>query len=79
MQCEVDACTLISDESHVAFAYGGVHPGWLHSKGQVVDKHKVSYSVGKVGRYLLHVRLRNHAAAVPGSPFALTVTPGPAH
>lgn len=79
VQCEVDACTLISDESHVAFAYGGVHPGWLHSKGQVVDKHKVSYSVGKVGRYLLHVRLRNHAAAVPGSPFALTVTPGPAH
>ena len=35
--------------------------------------------MGKVGQYLLHVRLRQQALAVTGSPFALTVTPGPAH
>jgi len=37
----------------------------------------VSYSVGVAGDYLLHVRLRSQAAAVPGSPFALRVEPGP--
>ncbi len=40
---------------------------------------QVSYSVGRVGKYLLHVRLRKQAAELPGSPFALTVKPGPAH
>ena len=38
---------------------------------------QVSYSVGVAGDYLLHVRLRSQAAAVPGSPFALRVEPGP--
>ena len=68
-----------NDATGIAFAFGGVHPGWLHSKGQLRDEHQVSYSVGKVGQYLLHVRLRQQALAVTGSPFALTVTPGPAH
>lgn len=67
------------DPTRVAFAFGGVYPGWLHSKGQLLNAHQVSYSVGKVGRYLLHVRLRKQATSVPGSPFALTVKPGPAH
>ena len=30
-------------------------------------------------RYLLHVRLRHAAVAIPGSPFKLTVLPAPAH
>ena len=46
---------------------------------QCVQVHKVSYSVGRVGHYLLHVRLRKAGAPLPGSPFALTVNPGPAH
>lgn len=37
------------------------------------------YSVGRAGQYLLHVRLRREKKAVPGSPFPLTVLPGPAH
>ena len=41
----------------VGFAYGGVHPGPLHSRGKLHEVHKVSYSVGRIGRYLLHVRL----------------------
>ena len=70
---------LDADPSGVAFAYGGVYPGHLYSKGKLHETHKVSFSVGKVGRYLLHVRLRKDALPVPGSPFALTVRPGPAH
>lgn len=68
-----------NDEQKIGFAFGGVHPGWLHSKGQAPEVHKVSYSIGRVGRYLLHVRLRQAAAPIPGSPFALTVRPGPAN
>ena len=33
---------------------------------------------GQAGRYLLHVRLRKQATALPGSPFTLDVEPGPA-
>ena len=32
-----------------------------------------------MGEYLLHVRLRQQAVALPGSPFNLSVMPGPAH
>lgn len=50
----------------------------MHAKGRLHEKHTVSYSVGRVGRYLLHVRLRSQALPIPGSPFALTVRPGAA-
>ena len=39
----------------------------------------MAFSIGKVGRYLLHVRLRHQGLPLPGSPFRLVVTPGPAH
>jgi hypothetical protein len=35
-------------------------------------------STSGAGEYLLHVRLRQQATAIPGSPFHLTVLPGPA-
>lgn len=35
--------------------------------------------MGIAGQYLLHVRLRKQAVALPGSPFSLTVDPGPAY
>ena len=60
------------------FAYGGLFPGTLHSHGALREFHTVSYSIGVAGSYLLHVRLRNQAAALPGSPFPLQVLPGPA-
>ena len=41
--------------------------------------HRVNYSIGLAGKYLLHVRLRKEAMPVAGSPFELTVLPGPAH
>ncbi|KOO34783.1 protein snt-2 [Chrysochromulina tobinii] len=44
-----------------------------------VQLHEVSYSVGKAGKYLLHVGLRGQSAILPGSPFMLEVVPGPAH
>jgi hypothetical protein len=66
------------DPTGIGFAFGGVYPGHLHSKGRLHEKHVVSYSVGRVGRYLLHVRLRQQALPLPGSPFALTVSPGAA-
>lgn len=41
--------------------------------------HRVTYSVGRAGKYLLHVRLRNQALPLAGSPFSLEVRPGVAH
>ena len=67
---------LTTDPTGVGFAFGGVYPGYIHAKGRMVEKHTVSYSVGRVGRYLLHVRLRQQALPIPGSPFALEVSPG---
>ena len=55
-----------------------VHSGVPHSKGAVHELHRVSYSIGLVGRYHLHVRLRQAALPVPGSPFTLIVKPGKA-
>ena len=70
---------LQSDPKEIGFAYGGIVPGVLHSKGKLHDVHKVTYSVGRAGRYLLHVRLRNQVLPLKGSPFALEVKPGAAH
>ena len=67
------------DPTGVGFAFGGVSPGYLHAKGQLHEVHRVAYSVDRVGKYLLHVRLRKLARPVAGSPFALVVAPGPAH
>lgn len=75
LQHEV-ASELESDPTGIGFAYGGMHPGVLHAKGALFEAHKVSFSVGLVGRYLLHVRLRQHALPLPGSPFTLNVAPG---
>ena len=63
----------------IAFAYGGLHPGTLHAHGALVKTHQVHYSVGAAGTYLMHVGLRQKEAILPGSPFVLTVKPGPAH
>jgi len=68
-----------SDPTGIGFAFGGIYPGTLHAHGALVEQHSVSYSVGLVGPYLLHVRLRQQAVALPGSPFLLIVRPGKAH
>ena len=62
-----------------SFAYGGVEPGRLHAHWKPAEEHKVYYSIGTPGRYLLHVRLRRDGAAanLPGSPFELCVSPSP--
>ena len=70
---------LVADKTGIGFAYGGVDPGTLHAHGRLVKTHTVSYSIGKSGRYLLFVGLRNQKVAMPGSPFELTVEPGSAH
>lgn len=53
--------------------------GTLHAHGKLVETHHVSYSIGLCGVYLLHVRLRHSAVALPGSPFRLEVFPNVAH
>ena len=58
-----------------SFAFGGVYPGTLHAHGLMHEWHRVSYSIGVAGQYLLHVRLRHQATSLPGSPFMLTVEP----
>ena len=73
---ELASAKTIDDSA--AFAFGGVWPGTLHAKGRLPESHRVSYSVGVAGTYLLHVRLRQAAAALPGSPFMLTISPGKA-
>ena len=70
---------LRSDPTEIGFAFGGVDPGTLHAKGQLHEVHRVTYSVGRAGAYLLHVRLRTQALPLPGSPFRLAVRPGAAH
>ena len=83
---------LETDPKRIGFAYGGVSPGRKGSseighKGMPVESHTVSFSVGIVGTYLLHVGLRPpsegahrpQSLPLPGSPFKLTVTPGVAH
>ena len=69
---------LHSDPAGIGFGFGGVEPGTLHAHGQLYEKHNVFYSIGLAGDYLLHVRLRQQAMPVPGSPFKLTVLPAPA-
>ena len=64
-----------ADPSGIGFAFGGISPGTLHAHGKLVEKHTVSYSIGLVGEYLLHVRLRQASIALPGSPFRLLVEP----
>ena len=51
-----------------------MHPGPLSR--DLHDVHRVSYSIGVAGQYLLHVRLRKQATSLPESPFFLTVEPG---
>ena len=70
---------LSADPAGIGFAFGGVDPGVIHAHGQLHEAHKVSYSIGLSGHFLLHVRLRSTAASVQGSPFRLHVIPGPAH
>jgi len=73
------------DPQMVGFAYGGVYPGRLHAHGQLIETHEVQFSVGVAGNYLLYVSLRQPNGQsspldnVPGSPFYLHVSPGPAH
>jgi hypothetical protein len=54
-----------ADPSGIGFAFGGISPGTLHAHGKLVEKHTVSYSIGLVGEYLLHVRLRQASIALP--------------
>ena len=70
---------LAADPKGVAFAFGGVDPGILHAAGRLVKVHSVHYSIGRAGKYRLHVGLRQQAALLKGSPFELTVAPGVAH
>lgn len=79
LQLDLQTEAALLDPSGVGFAFGGVHPGHLHSKGQILSAHKVSYSVDRAGKYLLHVRLRSQARPMPGSPFGLVVKPAAAH
>ena len=73
------ASELEADEKGIAFAFGGCDPGTLHAKGQITKVHQVRYSIGLAGKYWLHVGLRQQGAALLGSPFLLTVSPGSAH
>ena len=79
LQLSLQAEAAMLDPTGVGFAFGGVTPGWLHSKGQLHEQHKVAFSVDRVGRYLLHVRLRQACRPLPGSPFALLVHAAAAH
>jgi len=69
---------LHSDPLKIGFAFGGVEPGRLHARGQLVETHKVHYSIAMCGTYWLHVALRHENVELPGSPFLLQVTAGPA-
>ena len=67
------------DPRRICFAYGGIHPGRAGAKGRLFNMHTVTYAVGAAGQYELHVCLRRDSSPLPGSPFALVVSPGPAY
>lgn len=67
-----------SDPKGVGFAFGGVEPGRLHAKRKCVEVHKMMYAIGRAGKYRFHIGLRLQNCPLPGSPFELEVTPGPA-
>ena len=69
---------LEADAEGIGFAYGGVEPGRLRAHGNLVEWHRVYYSIGVCGSYRLHVGLRATHTPLPGSPFRLDVAPGPA-
>lgn len=69
---------LHSDPKGIGFAFGGVEPGRLHAKGELIETHKVHYSIAVCGVYRFHVGLRHDGVELPGSPFLLHVTAGPA-
>jgi len=70
------AAEVRADPQGIAYAFGGLYPGTLHSHGQLVRAHEVTFSIGRAGAYKLHVALRHQGRALPGSPFALHVVPG---
>jgi hypothetical protein len=74
----VYANELASDPKRIGFAFGGVDPGRLHAHGQIVEVHNVHYSIAMCGTYRLHVALRHEGVQLPGSPFVLKVSAGPA-
>ena len=61
---EIDA-----DPTGIGFAFGGVDPGTLHAAGRLHRTHTVHYSVGRAGRYLMHVGLRLLCPATLSAPF----------
>ena len=67
------------DAQGIAFAYGGIHPGTMHAGGKMVRSHNVRYSIGRSGKYKLHIGIRQQAISLPGSPFKLYVSPAQAH
>ena len=67
-----------ADPSGIGFGFGGMEPG-SHSHGKLHEVHTVRYSVGLAGHYFLHVRLRQLAMPIPGSPFLLCVEPAAPH
>ena len=74
----VYANELASDPKRIGFAFGGVDPGRLHAHGQIIEVHNVHYSIAMCGTYRLHVALRHDGVQLPGSPFVLKVSAGPA-
>ena len=69
------------DPERIGFAYGGIEGGERHQS--LHDQYKVAFSVAAVGKYVLHVRLRQNDKAnkvpIPGSPLRFTVEPGRAY
>ena len=57
---------LKADPAGIGFAYGGVEPGRLHARGQLIETHKVFYSIAVCGEYRLHVGLRHRAIRSQG-------------
>ena len=78
LQRHLETESALLDPTGVGFGFGGVFPGYIHAKGVLHEAHKVHFSVDRVGRYLLHVRLRDQSRPIAGSPFALLVEPGAA-
>ena len=70
---------LEADPRGTGFAYGGMTARSTTERGKPVEAYNVNFSFGVSGTYLMHVGLRSTSSPLAGSPFLITVLPGPAH
>ena len=65
-----------SDPDRIGLAVGDLHPGTVHAHGQLFESHQLPFSIGRAGKYALHVSLRQTGRELNGSSLQVYILPG---